>query len=49
VKTPVKCSAYQIPSVIVVFVNLVFKVEFVSFYAQRPQEALNVLVTAERY
>jgi hypothetical protein len=29
-KTPVKLSAYQIPSVIVVFLILVFKVEFVS-------------------
>jgi hypothetical protein len=37
-----KCSAYQIPSVIVVFVILVFKV-----YSQKPQEALNLLVTEE--
>jgi uncharacterized membrane protein len=30
VKTPAKWSTYQIPSVIVVFVVLVFKVQFVS-------------------
>jgi hypothetical protein len=48
-KTPAKWSAYQIPSVIVVFVVLVSKVRFVSFYSQKPQEALNLLVTEERY
>jgi hypothetical protein len=30
-KTPAKWSAYQIPSVIVLFVIIVFKVQFVSF------------------
>jgi hypothetical protein len=29
-KTPAKCSAYQIPSLIVVFVILVFRVWFIS-------------------
>jgi hypothetical protein len=48
-KTPAKWSAYQIPSVIVVFVILAFKVKFVSFYSQKPQEALNLLVTEECY
>jgi hypothetical protein len=48
-ETPAKWSAYQIPSVIVAFVVLVFKVWFVSFYSQKPQEALNLLVTEERY
>jgi hypothetical protein len=40
-KTPAKWSAYQIPSVTVVFEVLVFKVKFVSFYSQKPQETLN--------
>jgi hypothetical protein len=48
-KTPAKRSAYQITSVTVVFVILVFKVWFVSFYSRKPQEALNLLVTEERY
>jgi hypothetical protein len=43
-ETPAKWSAYQIPSVIVVFVILVCK-----FYFQKPKEALNLLVTEERY
>jgi hypothetical protein len=43
-KTPAKWSAYQIPGVIVVFVILVCK-----FYSQKPQEALNLLVTEESY
>jgi hypothetical protein len=50
-KAPPKWSAYQIPSIIVVlvFVILVFKVQFVMFYSQKPQEALNLLVTEECY
>jgi hypothetical protein len=43
-KTPAKWSAYQIPSVIVVFVVLVCK-----SHSQKPQEALNLLLTEERY
>jgi hypothetical protein len=39
-KSPAKRSAYQIVSVIVVFVVLVCKV-FFKFYSQKPQEALN--------
>jgi hypothetical protein len=41
-------SAYQIPNVIFVSVVLVSKVQFVSFYSQKPHEALNLLVTEER-
>jgi hypothetical protein len=37
--------SYQIHFVVI----LVFKVLFVSFYPQKPQEALNLLVTEERY
>jgi hypothetical protein len=48
-KTPAKWSAYHIPSVNVVFVILVFKVCLVKFYSQKPQEALNLLVTEECY
>jgi hypothetical protein len=48
-KTPEKWSAYQIPSEIFVFIVLVFKVQFVSFYSEKPPEALNLLVTEERY
>jgi hypothetical protein len=48
-KTPAKWSAYQIPNVIVLFVILVFKVQFVSFYSQKPQEALDLILTEERY
>jgi hypothetical protein len=48
-KTPAKWSAYQISGVIVVFVILVFKVQFVSFYSQKPQEDSNLLVTEECY
>jgi hypothetical protein len=43
-KTPAKWSSYQIPSVNNVFVVLVSLPHF-----QRPQEALNLLVTEERY
>jgi hypothetical protein len=45
-KTPAKLSAYQIPSAIVVFVilGLVCK-----FYSQKPQQALNLLVTDDPY
>jgi hypothetical protein len=39
-----KTPAYQIPSVIIVFVVLVCK-----SHSQKPQEALNPLVTEERY
>jgi hypothetical protein len=45
VKTPAKWSAYQIPSVSVVFVILVFKGLVCKSYSQMPQEALNLLVT----
>jgi hypothetical protein len=38
-----------IPSIIDVFVVLIFKVWFVSLIPQKPQEALNLLVTEERY
>jgi hypothetical protein len=48
-KTPAKLSAYQILSVIVIFVILVVKVQFVGFIPQKPQEALNLLVTEESY
>jgi hypothetical protein len=40
----VKSPAYQIPSVTVVFVVLVCR-----SHSQKPQEALNLLVTGERY
>jgi hypothetical protein len=43
-KTPAKWSAYQIPSVIIVFVVLVCK-----SHSQKQPEALNLLVTGERY
>jgi hypothetical protein len=43
-KTPAKWSAYKISSVIVLFVILVCK-----SHSQKPQEALNLLVTEERY
>jgi hypothetical protein len=43
-KTPYKWSAYQIPVVTVVFVVLVCKP-----HSQKLQEALNLLVTEERY
>jgi hypothetical protein len=42
-ETPAKWSAYQIPSVIVVFVVLLFS------HAQKPQDTLNQLVTEKRY
>jgi hypothetical protein len=41
-KTPAKLSAYQFPSVIVVFVVLVCK-----SYSQKPQEAFDILVIEE--
>jgi hypothetical protein len=43
-ETPAKWSAYQIHSVIVVFVVLVCK-----SHSQKPQEALDLLVTEEPY
>jgi hypothetical protein len=46
-KTPAKWSAYQIPSVIVVFVMLVLR--FSWSHSQKPQQVLNLLVTEERY
>jgi hypothetical protein len=48
-KTPAKWFAYQIPCVIIEFVILVFKLYFVSFYSQKPQEALDLLLTEEYY
>jgi hypothetical protein len=48
-KTPAKWSAYQIPSVIVVVVVLLFKVWFVKSHSQKPQEDLNPVVTGEHY
>jgi hypothetical protein len=44
VKAPAKWSPYQIPSVTVVFVVPVCK-----SHSQKPQEALNLLVTEESY
>jgi hypothetical protein len=43
-KTPAKRSAYRIPNVTVVFVVPICK-----SHSQKPQEALNPLVTEERY
>jgi hypothetical protein len=43
-KTPAKWSANHIPNVIVVFVVL-----FCKFHSQKPQEALNLLVTEDCY
>jgi hypothetical protein len=43
-ETPAKWSAYQIPSVTVVFVVLVYK-----SHSQKPREASNPLVTEELY
>jgi hypothetical protein len=43
-KTPAKWPAYQIPSVILVFVILLCK-----SYSQRPHEALNLLFAEECY
>jgi hypothetical protein len=43
-ETPAKWSAYQIPSVTIVFVVLVCKSR-----SQKPQEASNQLITEERY
>jgi hypothetical protein len=48
-KTPTKWSAYQIPSVIVVFIVIGFEVFFVKSHSHKPQEALNLLVTEEHY
>jgi hypothetical protein len=48
-KTPDKWSAYQVPSVIILFIVLVFKLYFVNSHSQKPQEVLNLLVIEERY
>jgi hypothetical protein len=42
-------DAPDLPSIVVVFVIQFFKVYFVICYSQKPQKALNLLVTEERY
>jgi hypothetical protein len=48
-KTPAKWSAYQIPSAIVVFVILVFKVYFVRLIPTSHKRPWTLLVTEERF